>query len=486
MRNIVKQLIIEGIQEKAAESFIKDTIQNTEFENKVYAVGGYVRDFVLGLDAKDLDIVVDYPNGGIVFADWITKKIGNYKHGSNPVIFPRFLTAQFNFNGIVYRGIDLTGYKIESVAPRSEEYLDPTSRKPEVKQSDLKGDSLRRDLSINALYKNISTGEIIDPSKMGISDIKNKILRPAGDPDKVYSEDALRLLRIIRFYAKFDYKIPLNIIRSIKRNAPKLNNISNERISDELNKMLLTSSPDKAIKALKVTGLLKYVIPELLPLVRLAQNKYHKEDAFKHTLSVLSRTQPDLVTRLMGLFHDIGKATTKSVDPETGGVHFYGHEMDGERITDEVMTRMKYPRELIDAVKIGVRNHMRMKSAGDTGVKISDKALLKFRNEMGIMLPKVLNLMHADNTSHADAASMPNQIRNLEARISTLKDIPKKPKMPISGNDLIASGLKPGPLFKEIMAAVLDAWYANPKLSRNESLEIARRMAQSARDKGQV
>ena len=179
----------------------------------------------------------------------------------------------------------------------------------------------------------------------------------------------------------------------------------------------------------------------------------------------------------MALFHDIGKTVTKTVEPDTGGVHFYGHELAGERMVDDVMNRLKYPRELTDAVKLGVRNHMRLKQAGDEGVRIKDKTLLKFRNEMGEQLENVLNLMHADNIAHSEASSMPRQIAGIRKRLETLKDIPTKPKMPISGFDLQQIGLKPGPLFKEIMNAVAEAWYENPGLTKEQGLEIAKKIA---------
>jgi tRNA nucleotidyltransferase (CCA-adding enzyme) len=267
------------------------------------------------------------------------------------------------------------------------------------------------------------------------------------------------------------------MIRGVKKNASQLPNISNERVRDELDKMLVTGSPAKAIKLLKVTGLLRYVIPELVPAIKMTQNIHHKDDVFDHSLEVLSKTQPVLVQRLMALFHDIGKTVTRTVTPS--GVHFYGHEMEGEKIVEDVMRRLKYPIELIDAVKKGVRNHMRLKSAGDTGVNLSDKALRKFKIDIGEQLEDLLNVMHADNTAHASASSMPNQITNIRKRLETLNMNMGngKPKLPITGNDLQHLGLKPGPVFSEIMKAVTEAWFENPNVSKDEALNIARTVA---------
>ncbi len=241
--------------------------------------------------------------------------------------------------------------------------------------------------------------------------------------------------------------------------------------------MLMTGSPAKAIKLLKVTGLLQYVIPELMPAIKMIQNQHHKDDVFHHTLEVLSKTQPVLIQRLMGLFHDIGKTVTKSVTPT--GVHFYGHEMEGEKIADDVMTRLKYPTELINAVKIGVRNHMRLKSAKDTGIELSDKALRKFKIDVGDQLENLLNVMHADNLAHSAASAMPNQISNIRKRLETLNmDMAHgKPKLPITGNDLQTIGIKPGPIYSKIMKEITEAWFENPHISKEKALEIARQVA---------
>ena len=142
-----------------------------------------------------------------------------------------------------------------------------------------------------------------------------------------------------------------------------------------------------------------------------------------------SKTQPVLVQRLMGLFHDIGKTITKTVEPETGGVHFYGHEYEGTKMVEDIMSRLKYPRELIDAVKLGVKNHMRLKQAGDVDIKIKDKTLLKFRNEMGEQLENILNLIHKNNLSHTPGSGS-NQITGIRQRLEKLKEIPTKPKIP--------------------------------------------------------
>lgn len=472
---MLKQMLTEGAKELAIEDFLKNLIRGTEWENKVFIAGGYVRDYVMGKDPKDLDLMINKVNGGIEFAEWVTKRVGNYKQYSNPVIFPRFGTAKFNLNGIIHNGMDLSGTDIEAVMPRSETYTSG-SRKPEVGFSSLQGDAERRDLTVNALFKNLSTGEILDLTGKGFDDLKKGVVRTPLEPSKTFIDDPLRMLRVVRFYAKYKWDIPGYILKALKANASQLENISAERIQDELNKMLMTSNPDKAVKLLKVTNLLQYVIPELKQAVKMTQNHHHSMDVFGHTLDVLRKTKPVLVQRLMGLFHDIGKIVTRSVTPT--GVHFYGHEHVGAEMAEKIMKRLKYPNEVIESVKKGIANHMRLKQGGDTAVNLTDKALRKFTMDVGDQLENVLDLIHADNIAHSEASSMPNQIDFVRNRLKSLETTTSKPKLPITGFDLQKElGLKPGPIFSEIMKAITEAWMEDPKLSREKALDIAKEIA---------
>ena len=369
---------------------------------------------------------------------------------------------------------------IEAVMPRKEQYT-TGSRKPTVTGSELKDDVERRDFTVNSLLKDLSTGEILDLTGMGKADIKAGIVRTPLNPDKIFTDDPLRMLRAIRFAVKYNWKLPLFMVRGLKKNASQLTNISQERIRDELNKILVTSSPDKGIKLLKITGLLQFVIPELTPAIKMTQNIHHNQDVFNHILDVMKNTKPELVQRLMALFHDIGKTVTKTVDDETGAVHFYGHELEGEKIVEDIMTRLKYPRDLIDAVKVGVRNHMRLKQSGEKGEKIKPNTLLNFRNQMGDQLENVLGVMDADNRAHSEASSLPFQIAGIRQRLLTLKEIPKKAKLPISGRDLMAIGIKQGPLIGKIVDILNKVWTKRAAdglpFTKEDALKIARRIA---------
>ena len=279
------------------------------------------------------------------------------------------------------------------------------------------------------------------------------------------------------FVVKYGFKIEPEVLSGIKKNAHLINNISKERISDELGKILVSNNPSGGIQMLKDTGLLSHIIPEFNDAIGMTQNVHHKDDVFGHTLNVLSNTPANLNTRLMALFHDIGKTLTRTVTPG-GSVHFYGHEKAGQDIARSIMTRLKYPNDLINAVVSGIGHHMTLKQGGDNAVGVSDKVLRKFSANVGENLNDILDLIHADNISHADASSMPNQINIIRDRLSKLNNNidNHKPKLPINGNDLIKIGLKPSPLFRDILNAIEDAWFENPNITKDEAMAIVNQM----------
>jgi len=454
-------------QEEQILQLLQNIIKRTEWENKVFLVGGAVRDQIMGKPPKDLDFVVEGNiSAGIDFSTWLAQKLKVYKEGSNPVIYPTFGTSKLSYNNI----------DMEFVAPRKEQYT-TGSRKPQVSGGVLMDDTLRRDLTINSLLRNVSTNEVLDLTGKGLNDIKQGIIRTPSDPEIIFKEDPLRMLRAIRFTVKYGFKIGEDILSNISKYAQWIESISKERIQDELNKILVTNKPVEGIELLRTTGLLKYVIPELDQMVGLMQNRHHKEDAYQHTLSVLRNMPPNLISRLMGLFHDIGKVATKSVGPD-GEVHFINHEDVGEQITKNIMARLKYPNDIINAVAFGVKSHMSLKHGTDDASKLSDKTLRKFSVASGGNLNSFLDLIHADNMSHSETSSMPNQVNFIRQRIEKLNapTVKSDIKLPIDGNDILAMGVKRGPLVGKILDAIQEAWYENPNLTREEAIEIVNKI----------
>ena len=465
-------LLTEGKVEKAAEDYLSKMVKRSPFKGKVYIAGGYVRDVVRGVDPKDIDLVVAMPEGGIKFAEWLTKKIGVYKRGSNPVVYPKFGTAKFMMKGVTHKGQDLSDLDIEAVMTRKEQYR-AGDRKPDVSPGTLKQDVERRDFTVNSLLKDLTTGEIKDLTGQGKADIKKGVIRTPLDPDVIFSEDPLRMLRAIRFTVKYGWDLPFFMIKSIKRNARKINNISNERIRDEIDKMLVTKRPKQAMRLLKITGLLQHVMPEVEALAGVKQGKYHTKDVWNHSLDVLEKVPPVLTKRLGALLHDVGKKATQQIVDDD--VHFYTHEKVGAKLAGAILKRLKYPGDIIKRVTTSIEHHMRLKRSGDEGEIISDKALRKVKRTIGDHLEDLLDIMDADNKSHSSKSTQGKQIAGIRMRLKDLENIPVPTKLPITGKDLIAMGLKPGPKFKKLLGKVQDAVDANPNLTKQQAMGIIKK-----------
>jgi len=470
----LRQLLTEASKEQLALEFLSNVIRNGPYAGKVYLCGGAVRDAVMGKSVKDIDIVITEPDGGIAFSEWITKELGSYKEGANPIIFPRFGTAKFNLRGVKVGTIDLSDVDIEAVMTRGETYTHG-SRKPEVNYADLAEDAKRRDFTVNDLYKDLTTGEIIDPTGRGIDDIRRGIIRTPIDANLTFKDDPLRMLRAVRFTCKYDWKMTKNVLQALKQNAEALKHISRERIQDEFNKMMMTNNPDIAMKIMSRTGLLRQFLPEFDELRGVKQNMYHDDDVFGHTLGALRETPRDLKARLSAVFHDIGKPSTISTD-KFGRIHFYDHEDVGAEMAGEIMHRMAYSNDIIRSVQNIVQHHMRLKAGGSDGSKIGDRTLRRFAAELGDDLDSAWAMMQGDNMSHADGHTAPNQIANYRERIKQLiQSAPQKPNLPINGRDIMQTfDLQPGPHLKPILKAVEDAWFEDPTISRENALAIAK------------
>ena len=235
---------------------ISKSIKGTEYENKVFVVGGFVRDLIMGKDPKDIDLLIDgdiNAGDGITFAEWFCKKENIFKKDSNPLVYGLYGTAMFQF----------MGEKIECVAPRSEKYQND-SRKPVVSSCTLEDDCFRRDFTVNSLFINISNNELVDYSKNGLNDIKNKVIRSTSNPDIIFNEDPLRILRAIRFATRFNSTIEEKTFEGMKRHVDRLEIISKERIQDEFSKMITSDNPEFAIRLLFEIGAYKYVFDKLM------------------------------------------------------------------------------------------------------------------------------------------------------------------------------------------------------------------------------
>ena len=452
--------------------YLKDIIKGTEFDNHCFVVGGAVRDIVMKNGIKDVDLVLDIKDGGICFAEWM--ETNGYTKGS-VVTYPTYGTAMFKLK-------EFEDIEIECVQTRKEQYKDKNSRNPETEFGTIYEDAMRRDLTMNSLYLNIMTNEIIDPTGMGLKDIKEQTIRVTSDPNIVFFDDALRLLRVCRFACKYDWQIDIETYVGMIKNAYRLETITKERIADELNKILMTNEAVKGISILKSVGLLKYVIPELCETVEMEQNKYHIGTVYEHTMKVLGLVvkRPfwgvsHLETRMAALLHDIGKIKVKTVD-ENGNVHFYKHELASAELAETILKRLKYSNDFIDKVKFLVKNHMRTKQWGDGCEHMKDKTLRKLQYECGY--PKFFELMtliDADNNSHAEGYCLPHQVYMISRRCNQMVDEGTDMfdyKLPIDGNDVMEiKGIKPGKEVRVCLDYAMKLAYNNPKMDRELMLK---------------
>ncbi len=310
---------------------LKETVDEVDVE--AYVIGGFVRDLILGrVQKKDIDIVA--LGSGIDLAKAVQKKLA----GAKPVqVFKTYGTAMIH-----WKDLDL-----EFVGARKESYI-PESRNPEVTPGSLTDDQNRRDFTINALAISLNKadfGAFIDPFN-GLDDLKDKILRTPLDPNITYSDDPLRMLRAIRFANQLNFEIEGRSLEAISQNASRIQIISKERIVDELHKILATSKPSVGFTLLEKTGLLEYILPELIALkgVEEIEGQSHK-DNFYHTLEVVDNLCPNsdnLWLRWAALLHDIGKAPTKKFKPPVGWT-FHNHEFVGAKMVYKIFKRLKMP-----------------------------------------------------------------------------------------------------------------------------------------------
>lgn len=450
---------------KKISNYIKDIIEGTVYEQHVYIVGGGMRDFVMNNDIKDIDLVIDLENGGIEFAKFCYDKglLTRY-----PVIFERYGVASFIFKSFPEE-------EIECVMSRGEKYPDRNSRNPETVFAGIEEDCIRRDLTINALYYNISTGEIIDMVG-GQKDIENKVIRTTNEnPDIVFDDDALRILRCIKFSVRYGWEIEPKTYESMKRYVDRLEIISKERIKDEFNKILLSDNASMGIRTLCDIGAMKYIIPEVDEMIGMEQNAFHFGDVFEHTMALLDYDvkhfqSDDITVRLALLLHDIGKIRTRSIGDD-GRVHFYDHEFVGSNMVVDILKRLKYDNKTIDDVRFLIKNHMRTKNFGNDCEKIKTKHFNKLaytcKNEY--RYKSLARVIDCDNNSHKAEHNITGQydyfVRHMDDAVKMFNY-----KLPVDGNDVMdVLKISGGVLVKKVLDKLMTRAFPNPDTLTKDS-----------------
>lgn len=421
-----------------------------QFQQPLYVVGGFVRDILLFRTVKkDIDIVVLGELQPVVktFAE-------AFSHGEM-VIYENFGTAM----------VRTEDYVVEFVSARKESYRGE-SRKPVVAQATLEEDQLRRDFTINALLLSLNRddfGQLYDPFN-GVEDLNARVLRTPTDPNITFSEDPLRMLRAIRFAAQLNFSIANEALESIKSNAERLKIVSQERITDEVNKIIQTPVPSKGFKLLFDTRLLHQFFPELVRMqgVEIVNGIGHK-DNFYHTLKVLdnvAKASDNLWLRWSAILHDIAKPLTKKFDAENGW-SFHGHEDKGARMTPGIFKRLKLPlNEKMKYVQKMVQLHLRPIALVDA--EVTDSAIRRLIVDAGEDLEDLLTLCRADITTR-DPQKLQQYLENFEKVERRVQEVEERDRLrnwqpPITGEMIMQYfSIRPSPLVGIIKNAVREA-----------------------------
>ncbi|MEK7608808.1 MAG: HD domain-containing protein [Patescibacteria group bacterium] len=433
------------------------TSRLTEAGFQAYLVGGCVRDLIIGREPKDWDVATDALPEEIqkVFPDHVYEnRFGTVavKTGSED---PKL------------KIIEITTFRIEGV------YTD--HRHPdEVKfAKTIKEDLARRDFTVNAIAyrpEGAAKGEFVDPWG-GEEDISGRVLRTVGVPEERFTEDALRLVRAVRFSIELDFELDMNTRRAIEKLAGTLEAIAKERIRDELIKILLSPRAAQGIILLEELDLLKFVLPELREGLGVDQNLHHIYTVFEHSTRALdyaAKEQYSLLVRLASLLHDIGKPSTKRGQGKTAT--FYGHEVVGAKMAIRALDTLHFPKDFIEQVAHLVRCHMFYYNVGE----VTEAGVRRFLRRVGSeYVDDLMKIREADRIGSGVPKAVPYKSRHLLFMIDKVKADPISPKMlKMNGDDLMALlRIDPSPKVGQILAILLDEVLKDPSLNTKEYLK---------------
>ena len=425
-------------------------------KTKVFLVGGFVRDIILNRETKEADFLV--LGDGIQFANNLAEALGI----KSVSVYKNFGTAHFTFDN----------FNLEFVGARKESY-GKGSRKPAVTSGTFKDDISRRDFTINTLAVSMNKdnfGELVDEFD-GLNDIKDKIIKTPINPQITFDDDPLRIMRAFRFSAQLNFKVHEDIMEAAEKLRERLRIVSQERITDELLKILASPKPSIGLKLLFKSNALEVIFPEISNLAGVDQRKdHHHKDVFLHTCIVVdnvAKVSENIWLRLAALLHDIAKPQTKKYDEEIGWT-FHGHDEIGAKMMKGIFIKLKLPMHKLEYIKKLIRLHLRPIALANENV--TDSAIRRLIVEAGEDLDDLITLCRADITSK-DPNRVTRYLDNYERVMKKVFEVLEKDKLrafqsPVRGDEImqicnIPPSKKVGQIKKKIEEAILDGKIGN-------------------------
>jgi poly(A) polymerase len=409
-----------------------------------WMVGGCVRDLLLGRAPKDFDVATSAQPSELLG------------------LFPGAGQVGAHFGVVLVRE---DGAQVEVATFRSDlEYVD--GRRPEAVrfETDPRQDALRRDFTINALFLDPESGEVLDFTG-GRADLEAKLIRAIGDPERRFREDHLRLLRAVRFAARLGFTIEADTFRAIQRLAPLIHSVSAERVRDEIGRILTEGGARRGFELLYTSGLLREILPEVAAMKGVAQPpEFHPEgDVWIHTLMMLGQLyEPSLTLALGVLLHDVGKPPTFRVAER---IRFDGHVEKGVELAHSILMRLRFSHDVVEQTEALIANHMKFKDVP----RMRESTLKRF-----LRLPDFEEHMALHRV---DCLSSHGDLGNYEFLRSKQRELPPeqlKPAPLLTGKDLIAAGYRPGPIFGMVLSEIEDAQLEGLIKTPEEALRMAR------------
>ncbi len=420
-----------------------------------YLVGGAVRDGILDIPTTDFDFTTNATTD---------ESLNLFKEN-------RFQTTEI---GKAFGTIEAlyNDFSLHVTTFREDQY-EESSRKPEItSSSNLENDLKRRDFTINSIAYDILKNELIDPYG-GLKDLSQGIITTPISADISFSDDPLRMLRACRFISSHGFAPDTETFDAINKNIERIEIVSNERVRDELTKLLIGNNPTLAIRAFVESGLSSKIMPELDQLKIEVDPQHHHKDVYEHTLIVVERVSPNTISRLAALLHDIGKPKTKGI--ENGKVHFRHHEVVGARMSKQILTRLKFSKKEIQDICLLVENHLRPHTFK---MGWTDSAVRRYIVDSGHLINELNELVRADITTKNQKKydEINRYLDEMEARIAEVKEKEELSNLrpPVSGDDIMEIfNLEPGPVVGKIMKALYEQRLNEGEVSKEEAIQLA-------------